>query len=446
MNNVEVSFQLPVLAFALGVSVITGLIAGAVPAWHAARLSPNAGLREGGRSTSAGALRLRSGLVVAQVAVALVLLAGTGMLLRSILHLTRTSPGFEPKGVYVGQVMLAEPKYKEDVDRRRFANDVLARLREIPGVESVGISNLLPLSNWSDYSFRIEGEPVPPVPANSQTRMVGGDYFQTIGLKLVTGRFFGPGDTRDAPKVAIISQLTANRYFQGRNPLGMRIMYKQEVGGEYVPFTIVGITADAREIGIDEPVEPFVFLPFDQWPQNYAGIAVKAPRLGAAVLPAMRAAVAAVDPAQPLYGMQSMEAVVDSSLGQRRFTLVLLSVFALLGLTLAALGIYGITSYSVVQRTQEIAVRMAMGADDVAILRLVLTQALKLAGLGLVIGAALAAGLGKYLASLIYGLSPWDPEAVGLIAALLVLAALVAGFVPARRAAALPLANALRTE
>ncbi|MET0592813.1 MAG: ABC transporter permease, partial [Polyangiaceae bacterium] len=328
----------------------------------------------------------------------------------------------------------------------RFADGAIARLRAIPGVESVGMSNLLPLSNWSDYSFRIEGDAVSPIPANSQTRMVSGDYFQTIGLKLVAGRFFGPGDTHDAPKVAVISQMLANKYFQGRNPIGMRLMYRLSVGADYTPFTIVGITADAREMGIDEPIEPFVFVPFDQWPQNYAGIAVKAPRLGASVLPAMRAALASVDPAQPLYGMQSMDSLVDSSLGSRRFILLLLSVFAGLGLTLAALGIYGITSYSVVQRTQEIAVRMAMGADDRAILRLVLSQALKLAGLGLLFGAGIAAGLGKYLASLIYGLSPWDPQAVGLIAGLLVLAALVAGFVPARRAAALPLANALRTE
>jgi ABC-type antimicrobial peptide transport system permease subunit len=153
-----------------------------------------------------------------------------------------------------------------------------------------------------------------------------------------------------------------------------------------------------------------------------------------------------VDPTQPLYGAQPLQALVDASLGSRRFTLLLLSVFAVLGLALAVLGIYGITSYSVVQRTQELAVRMAMGADDIAIVRLVLTQALRLVAIGLFLGAVLAAGLGKYLASLIYGLSPWDPQAVGLIAFLMVTAALVAGWVPARRAAALPLANALRTE
>jgi putative ABC transport system permease protein len=346
----------------------------------------------------------------------------------------------------VGQLSLAEPKYKEDADRRRFAAGVLEHLRAIPGVESAGLISILPLANWSDFSFRIEGDPPPTVMPNAQMRHVGGDYLQTMGLKLVAGRFIGPGDTHDAPKVAVVSQLTANKYFQGRNPIGMRIMYRLSVDQDYTPYTVVGVTADAREMGIDEPIAPFVFTSFDQWPQNFAGIAVKAPRLGASVLPAMRAAVAAVDPTQPLYGTQPMEAIVDASLGSRRFTLLLLSVFAGLGLTLAVLGIYGITSYSVVQRTQELAVRMAMGADDVAIVRLVLAQALKLVGLGLFFGAVLAAGLGKYLASLIYGLSPWDPQAVAIIAALLVFAALVAGFVPARRAAALPLANALRTE
>jgi putative ABC transport system permease protein len=199
-------------------------------------------------------------------------------------------------------------------------------------------------------------------------------------------------------------------------------------------------------MGIDEPIQPFVYIPFDQVPQTILGIAVRAPQLGTAALAAMRTAVAAVDATQPLYGAQPLQVMVDASLGSRRFTLLLLSVFAALGLGLAVLGIYGITSYSVVQRTQELAVRMAMGADDVAIVRLVLTQALRLVGIGLFLGAVLAAGLGKYLASLIYGLSTWDPLAVVFIATTMVIAALIAGWVPARRAAALPLANALRTE
>jgi putative ABC transport system permease protein len=275
--------------------------------------------------------------------------------------------------------------------------------------------------------------------------MVGSDYFQALGVKLVAGRLFGRGDTHDAPGVTIISQLTASKFFNGRNPLGMNLLFRKGLEGER-SFTVVGIVADTREMGMDQPIQPFVFMPFEQFPQTGVGFIVRAPTLGASVLPAMRTAVAAVDPTQPLYGAQPLQSLVDASLGSRRFTLVLLSVFAALGLALAVLGIYGITSYSVVQRTQELAVRMAMGADDIAIVRLVLAQALKLVGLGLYFGDFLAAILGKYLASLIYGLSPWDPQAVGLIAALMVLAALVAGWVPARRAAALPLANALRTE
>jgi putative ABC transport system permease protein len=447
MANVEVSFQLPVFAFALGVSVITGLIAGVVPAWHAARLSPTAGLREGGgRATSASAIRLRSGLVVAQVTVALVLLIGTGMLLRSVVNLTAASPGFETNNVYVGQVSLAEPRYKEDDDRRRFAENVVNRLRAVPGIESVGLNNLLPFSAWSDYSFRIEGDPEPTVQPSGQMRRVTADYFNTVGVRLVAGRFIGPSDTREAPKVAFLSQLTAAKYFNGRNPLGMRLLYRMGSLDSFTTFTVVGIVADTLEMGVDEPIQPFVYIPYDQFPDTTIGITVRAPQLGASALVAMRAAVAAVDATQPLYGAQPLQDLVDASLGSRRFTLLLLSVFAVLGLALAVLGIYGITSYSVVQRTQELAVRMAMGADDIAIVRLVLFQALRLVGIGLFLGAVLAAGLGKYLASLIYGLSPWDPQAAGLIAGLMVTAALVAGWVPARRAAALPLANALRTE
>jgi putative ABC transport system permease protein len=446
MSNIEVSFQLPVLAFALGTSVVTGLLSGAAPAWHAARLSPVVGLREGGHATSAGAIRLRSGLVVAQVTVALVLLVATGMLLRSVVNLTASSPGFETEGVHVGQVSLAEPRYKEDADRRRFADAVVERVRAIPGAESVGLVNLLPFSSWSMFSFRIEGDPEPAVSPHAQMRMVTGEYFRAVGIKLMAGRPFGQGDTHDAPKVAVISQLAATKYFNGRNPLGNRLLFRMGSPDSYTAFTVVGIVGDTRDMGMDEPIQPFIYVPFDQVPQSGVGIAMRAPQLGASAAAAMRAAVAAVDPTQPVYGMQPLQALVDQSLGSRRFTLLLLSVFAALGLGLAVLGIYGITSYSVVQRTQELAVRMAMGADDVAIVRLVLSQALRLVGLGLFFGAVLAAVLGRYLASLIYGLSPWDPQAVGFIAATMVLAALVAGWVPARRAAALPLANALRTE
>jgi len=446
LKNVEVSFHLPVLAFALAVSVATGLIAGAAPAWHAARLSPTSGLREGGRSTSASAIRLRSGLVVAQVTVALVLLVGTTMMLRSIVQLTTVSPGFDAKDVYVGRVALAEPRYRDDEDRRRFAAGVLERLRAIGGIESVGLSNVLPLTGWSEYSLRIEGDPMTAVASYAQVRMVAGDYFQTMSVKLRAGRFFEVGDTRDTPKVAVISELTAKKYFSGRNPLGMRLTYRTSSLAASSSFTIVGIAADTHQMGIDEKIEPLVLVPFDQWPQTSLGIAVRSPELGASALAAMRTAVAAVDPTQPLYGAVPLQALVDASLGSRRFTLLLLSVFAALGLALAVLGIYGITSYSVVQRTQELALRMAMGADDGAIVRLVLAQSLTLVGLGLFFGAVLAAILGKYLAAIIYGLSPWDSEAVGIIAALLVLATLIAGWVPARRAARLPLQSALRTE
>jgi predicted permease len=445
VQNVDVSFQWPVLAFALVVSVVTGVVAGAAPAWHAARLSPTVGLREGGRSTSGSAIRLRSALVVAQVTVALVLLVVTGMMLRSIVNLTATSPGFEPEGAYVAQIALAQPRYASEPSRRRFAEDAIERLRAMPGVEAAGLTTLLPLSGFSDWSFRIEGEPQPVISPAAQVRMVGGDYFRALGVRLVAGREFNQGDTQDAPFVSIISQLTADKFFQGRNPIGATISFGDGPGKRRA-FTIVGIVPNTREMGMDEPIQPLAFVPFVQWPQSSVGIIVRAPRLGASVLPAIQAAIAAVDPTQPVYGAAPLQSLVDTSLGSRRFTLLLLSIFAALGLALAVLGIYGITSYSVVQRTQELAVRMAMGADDVAIVRLVLTQALRLVGIGLFLGTVLAAGLGKYLASLIYGLSAWDPQAVGLIAALMVVSALIAGWVPARRAAALPLANALRTE
>lgn len=445
LSKVEVVFQLPVLAFALGVSVVTGVIAGAAPAWHAAHLAPTSGLREGGRSTSAGAIRLRSGLVVAQVTAALVLLVCTALLLRNIVQLTTTSPGFQSRDVYVGQLSLAGPRYESDADRRRFADALVERLRTTAGVESVGLTSILPFADWWSAKLQIEGDPFASVLNQAQVRMVGGDYFSTLGFQLVAGRFLGAGDTHAAPKAAVISELSARKYFNGRNPLGMRLLYRYQ-GDEPVPFTIVGIVADTREMGMDQAIEPFVFVPFDQWTPSSIGIAVRAPELGASALAALGAAVATIDPTQPLYGAAPLQELVDASLGSRRFTLLLLSVFAALGLSLAVLGIYGLTSYSVAQRTQELAVRMAMGADDIAIVRLVLARVVALVGLGLLCGALLSALAGRYLASQIHGLSAWDPAAAGIIAALLVVVAVVAGWIPARRAARLPLASALRTE
>jgi putative ABC transport system permease protein len=264
-------------------------------------------------------------------------------------------------------------------------------------------------------------------------------------VRLVAGRSFTPNDTHDAPGAVIVSELTAKNFFNGRNPLGMRLFFKTNRRDE-VPFTVVGVVADTRGVGMDVPMRPFVYLPFDQVPQFSVGIVVRAPKLGSASLSAIRNAMVAIDPTQPLYAAAPLQQLVDASLGSRRFTLLLLSLFAVLGLALAVLGIYGITAYSVVQRTQEIAVRMAMGADDRAIVRLIVIQALKLVGTGLVLGSIMAAVLGKYLASLIYGLAPWDPQVILLIAGLMVAAALVASWFPARRAAALPLANALRAD
>jgi predicted permease len=445
LSNVEVPFQATIFAFALGVSGLTGVIAGAAPAWHAARFSPTTGLHHGGRATNAGAVRLRSGLVVAQVTVALVLLVCAAMMLRSFMQLTSAPPGLAPEAVYVGQVSLNETRYQDDADRRRFVEGLLDRLRAIPGVESVGLSNTLPFASWSSRKVQIEGDPEAPALNQAQVRMVGGDYSITLGLELVAGRFLEARDSHDAPNVGVISELTAKKYFNGRNPLGMRLIFRR-LSGEPVPFTIVGVVADTRDAGLDIPIEPFIFVPLDQWPDSHIGIAVRAPKLGSRALTAIDAAVRAVDPTQPVYAAKPLEELVHTLLGSRRFTLLLLSVFAALGLSLAVLGIYGLTSYSVAQRTQELAVRMAMGADDIAVVRLVLVQAVALVALGIVVGTLLSAFVGRYLASQIYGLSAWDPEAAGIIAALLVVAAMVAGWIPARRAARLPLAGALRTE
>jgi putative ABC transport system permease protein len=445
--RIDASLQWPVLLFAAVASITTGVVAGAAPAWHAARLSPTVGLREGGRSTSASAIRLRSALVIAQVAVALLLLAGTGMLLRNLVTLATSSPGFDAQNAYVGSVSLAEPRYVKPADQRRIGQQVLENVRAIPGVEAAGITTLLPLSGWSDWSFRIEGDPPPPVRPITQFRAVGGDYFTALGMRLVAGRTIHDADTETSGDVGVINETFARTHFPGKNPLGKRVLFRAKAGSDnWRPYTLVGIVADTRDMGIDEPVQSFFYTSFAQTPQRFLGVVARAPQLGPAVMPAMRAAVAAADATQPIYNVQQLENLVDSSLSSRRFTLLLLGVFAALGLVLVVIGIYGITSYSVVQRTQELAVRMAMGADDVAIVRLVLVQALRLVAIGLFFGAIFAVILGRFLAQATYGLSPWDPQAVSVISVLLVTAALVAGWVPARRAAALPLANALRTE
>ncbi len=444
LRDADVSFQLPVFVFALAVSGLTGVVAGVAPAWHAARLSPTRGLREGGRATSAGAHRLRSGLVVAQVSAALVLLACSGAFLRGIAQLTAAPLGFEPTGVYVGHVALTSVHYQDDADRRRLANRLLERLGATPGVESVAVASFGLFAGSFTRTVQIEGQPKAPWTNRAQVRAVSSGYFTTLGFQLVAGRFLGIEDTTTAPKVGVISELTAKKYFGGRNALGTRLVFFTKDGP--VSLTVVGVVADAREVGLDKPVEPFIFVPFSQWPSTGFGIAVRAPKLGPAALTEMRSAVAEIAPAEPFHSAAPLQDLVDASLGPRRFTLLLLSVFAALSLSLSMLGVYGLLSYSVARRTPELAVRMAMGADGVSIGLLISRQAALLVGCGLLFGSILSAFAGRYLASQIYGLPGWDPKAAATIAGLLALVAAVASWLPARRASRVPLASALRTE
>jgi putative ABC transport system permease protein len=445
----EISIDPLMVGFTLLISLATGVLFGLAPALQVSRPDFTDALKESGRS-SAGVQqnRLRSALVISEVALSLVLLIGAGLLIRSFAKLNQIDPGFDLDRTLTIGVTLLPNKYKEDDRVASFYAQLLERAATTPGVASVGaISDPPLLGGTSDY-FTIEGRP--PVAREERPlasyRVVTPRYFESMGIPLLSGRDIAESDTKQSPNVAIINQTLARRHFTGENPLGRRITLQ---GQERAPLVIVGVTGDVRDLGLDEQPPPIVYVPFLQDPlsKNYQrsmSIVVRTKVDPGAIAGSLRATVTSLDQRLPIYALKPMSEVLRDSLARRRFNLILLSVFGGVALALAAVGIYGVISYSVAQRTREIGIRLALGAQKRDVLKLVVRQGMISALIGVALGLLAAFALTRLMGTLLFHVSVTDPLTFAVISLLLILIALLACTIPALRAIRLNPVAALR--
>jgi putative ABC transport system permease protein len=434
-----------VLGFAALLALLTGLLFGLAPAWHAAKADLQLTLKSGERSLNAGS-RVRSLLVVAEIALALVLLIGAGLLSKSFLRLLNVTPGFEASNLVTMIVPAAGTKYEQEDAVRHFYRAVLGRVSKLPGVDAAGIVSNLPLSGNGDRSgFHIEEKPLPnPADAPSIERFgVSPDFLRTMRISLLRGRGFTEQDDENAPLVVMISQTAAQRFWPNEDPLGKRV----RLGGPSGRLrTIIGIVPDVLHHGLDDGPDIQAYVPHAQWSAAFMQLAVRTTADPTSLLNAIRNEVHAVDKDIPIYQVATMEQLMATTTAQRRFTLLLAGVFAALSLVLAGLGIYSVIAYAVTQRTHEIGLRMALGAQGRDVLQLIIGQGMKLALAGLVIGLAASFALTRLMESLLFGVSPTDPLTFGLVTLLLLTVTLLACWVPAKRATKLDPLHALRYE
>jgi putative ABC transport system permease protein len=440
-----------VLALTIGAALATVLLFGAGPAVAAARRDAGAALGRAVGVRGARGRRVRSGLLVVEIALTVVLLAGAGLLLRSYRAVLAVDPGFDAAGLVVLGTVLPSSRYAEGAARDAFYQRVLEGVRALPGVESAGYTNFAPLvvKGGSSVTF-VEGRPRPEPSEMPRTiasdRAVSPGYLETLGVPLLRGRFIDERDVRSAPKVALINETMAQSHWPGEDPLGRR--FTMGAGGDRV-YTVVGIVGDVRSAGLDRPAGPELYVPLDQidiqfmWPAN---LAVRAAGDPLALVPSLRRAIAEVDPTQPVSNVQTMSAVVDFELANRNTQLTLTSAFALLAIVLAGVGLYGTLSYTVSQSANEIGLRMALGARQGTVVGVVVRSALLTTAVGIAVGLVAAFALTRTIASFLYGVSPTDPATAAGVAALLLLVAVLAAFVPARRAANVDPMTALRAE
>jgi putative ABC transport system permease protein len=446
----EVSIDANVLLFSLAVTVLTGVLFGFAPALQALRGNLLHSLKQGGRGGSEGAERQlpRRLLVVVEVAVALMVLVGAGLLVQSFVRMARINPGYDPHDVLTLELFLPAPKYPDKTQRVTFWNRLVERLDSLPGVVAAATVNAVPLGKVQETGdLEIEGlalKPGQPAP-QAAWRICSPDYFRTMGTPLAEGRFFTPLDNDQAQAVAIVDRGVAKRFWPGTSPIGKRLkMTGQDSAGEW--RTIVGVVADVKHVSFDADSPPHVYAPLAQYPRLFQYVVIRTSGDPAALARAARAAVREIDRDQAVFRVESMDEKVAITTAWRRFYTALLGCFAVVALALAMVGVYGVTAFSVAQRRREIGIRMALGARRGSVLGLVLGQALLLAGLGVALGLAAALALVRVAASLLFGVSATDLGSFAGGALLLVALAIVASWLPARRASRLDPVLALAAE
>jgi putative ABC transport system permease protein len=449
----DVGVDVRVLAFAAGCSLVAGVLFGLAPAFALRARDLNQSLKQGGAAgPRAGHRCLRSGLVVAQVAISLVLLAGAGLLLRTFLRLQAVKPGFNPEKVLVAELVLMGDRYRDRLARVQLFDQMLERIERLPGVVSAGASTNLPMSRTNmTTSFSLpDGPPVDPGPRGfgPQTgfRAVSAGYFRTLGIPLLRGRFFDERDQIGAKPAAIINYTLARRYFQGADPVGRHIVSGFRRGDQPLPPEIVGIVGDVKYDGLDRETTPEMFIPYAQMPQGFIRFVVRTAGDPVSLTAAIRDQLRALDKELPLRTVSTMAQFVSDSVAERRFYLATLGAFAALALLLAAAGIYGVVSYAVAQRTHEFGVHMALGAERAALVSMVLGHGLKLVLPGVALGLGGAFASTHLLSKLLFGVTPLDPLTFAGVSLLLAAVALAACYGPARRAARVDPMAALRHE
>jgi putative ABC transport system permease protein len=436
-----------VLLFTFGLSVVSGIVFGLAPALQVSKPNLNDSLKEGTRGTTSTSHRLRSSLIVFEVALSLVLLVGAGLLTRSFLSLLKTDPGFNPDHVITMNLVLPGAKYKDDASRAAFYNDLVQRVKAQPGVQSAAFVNYLPLggSNSSDaYLIEGEPEPAPGQEHEGRYRVATPDYFQTMEIPIVRGRAFTEQDKAGATPVVIVNETLARQHWPGQDPIGKRIRFYGPPE-RAVWIEIVGVVKDVKhELNI--PVTPEYYLPHAQDSWNAMVLVARTSVEPSSLAGALRQQVWAIDKDQPVFDVKTMQEVRSISVAVYSFSSVMLAIFAGVALVLAAVGIYGVMAFAVTQRTQEIGIRMALGARTADVLKLVVTQGMKLALLGIVIGLAGSWALTRFIEKLLVGVQATDLLTFTLVSLCLLVAAFIACYLPARRAAKVDPLVALRYE
>ncbi|HKQ79500.1 MAG TPA: ABC transporter permease [Blastocatellia bacterium] len=439
-----------VLTFTLMISLLTGVVFGLAPALHVSRPDLNETLKDAGHSAGAGAhgSRLRGALVVAEMALALVLLICAGLLIQSVLRLRAVNPGFNPSNLLTMNVALPSAKYPKPQQRVEFHNRLVERLVVLPGVNAAGFTSVLPFSsNFDGRGLAVEDQPKPPgAEISVDLYIITPDYLRTMAIPLRTGRPLTERDTEETPKVALINETMARALWPKQDPLGKRIKFPGSERNPQPWRSIVGVVADVAQYALDRQPPMQIYLADAQYPASFMTLVVRTASDPAGFASAVRNEVRALDKEQAVFGVAALEELIGASIALRRFLMLLLLSFAAVALSMAAVGIYGVISYAVTQRTREIGIRMALGAQASDVLRLVVGQGLRLVLSGVVIGLVVALGLTRLIKTMLFGVSARDPLTFIVISMLLTVVALLACWIPARRATKVDPLLALRRQ
>jgi putative ABC transport system permease protein len=441
----EVAPDAQMLLATAAVTLLTGLFVGLLPAITASRLAPQAALQENSRGTVGGAFRrrARAGLVVAEVALAVTLTVGAGLLLRSFVSILSVNPGFQAENLLTWQMNLPDRLRSQD-QRNAFYSEFFTRMRSLPGVVSVGGTTRLPLGSTGLTTFvDVDGQPRPQAEwPEVQFRRALGDYFQTMNIPIVRGRAFTEADGPTAPPVCVINQVLASKLFQNQDPIGQRV----RIGQTQPWMTVIGVIGDIKHGALDEELAPELYVTYRQGQVLSPYIVMRTTADASDMIDLVRAEAQAIDPDLPVYRIQTMDSVRSDSVAQRRFILLLVGLFGILALVLAAIGVYGVMSLLVSERTQEVGVRLALGAHPSHVLKMLVGQALRLATVGVAAGVALSLVLMPLLAAQLYAVEPRDPVTLAGVPVALMIVAMLAAVVPARRAMKVDPVAALRYE